>query len=124
MEIDIDVIRDTYALFTKYEIDIPQEDFDQVYSLRINFQQMLALAKDLAFQISEMQSPLLLELNTGISTFHAELEAFANDYETKGPMVQGITAKEASDRVPFNFSQITNKCNFDFLHNFISFLFF
>lgn len=124
MEIDIVVIRDTYALFTKYEIDIPQEDFDQVYSLQINFQQMLALAKDLAFQISEMQSPLLLELNTGISTFHAELEAFANDYETKGPMVQGITAKEASDRVPFNFSQNTNKCNYDFLHNFISFLFF
>lgn len=99
MESDIDTIIDTYTLFVKYEIVIPQEDYDQAYSLKMNYDQMIQRSKDMSTQIASMQSPLLLELNSGIASFKAEMSTFNSDYETNGPMEPELTAKEASDRV-------------------------
>lgn len=50
-------------------------------------------------KISEMEGPLLHELNDGIASFVDELDKFNEDFEANGPMVEGISAKEASDRV-------------------------
>lgn len=99
MEFDIETIIDTYSLFVKFEIKIPQEDYDQAYGLKMNFDQMLQRAKEMSLQIDVMQSPLLIELNTGISTFNSELNTFDDDFEMNGPMVPDLSAKEASDRV-------------------------
>lgn len=128
MESDIEVMVDTYSLFTKYEIVIPQEDYDQVDSLRINFNQMIQHSKEMSLHIADLQSPLLEELTSGISLFHSELATFNSDYETKGPMIQGITAKEASDRVTIfviygsillcpceNVANFLNRYSFSFL---------
>lgn len=41
MDMEIDVIEDSYATFTQFNIDIPKEDTDMVYSLRHSFQNML-----------------------------------------------------------------------------------
>lgn len=46
-----------------------------------------------------MEGPLLRELNEGIAQFVKEFEQFNIDFEANGPMVEGISAKEASDRV-------------------------
>lgn len=46
-----------------------------------------------------MEQPLLHELTTGIADFNYAIDEFNEDFETKGPMVEGITAKEASERV-------------------------
>lgn len=99
MESDIDNIIDTYTLFVKYDIVIPQEDYDQAYSLKMNYDQMIQRSKDISMQISNMQSPLLVELNSGIASFKSEMSSFNSDYELNGPMEPDLTAKEASDRV-------------------------
>lgn len=48
-----------------------------------------------------MEQPLMAELRAGIATFQSEIEEFDHDFELNGPMVEGISAKEASDRVFF-----------------------
>jgi len=46
-----------------------------------------------------VQGPLLEELTNGVANFKAEVEAFDKDFDEKGPMVPGLGAREASDRV-------------------------
>lgn len=49
--------------------------------------------------ICEVQGPLLEELTIGVASFKEEVDAFDKDFEEKGPMVPGLSAREASDRV-------------------------
>lgn len=50
-----------------------------------------------------MQDPLLNELTSGIDDFKDSINAFNVDFDSKGPMQEGISAKEASERT-FVFS--------------------
>lgn len=99
MDTNLNLIVDTYALFAQYNIFVPQDDYDKVDSLLLSFNRMLDNAKKVSQRISEMEGPLLQELNDGIATFVLEFDQFNIDFEENGPMVEGISAKEASDRV-------------------------
>lgn len=99
MEIDLSIIVETYMLFTNFEIVIPQNDYEQINSLKFDFDNMIAHAKQVSDQIAEMQNPLLIELTDGIATFQSEIDTFNFDFDNKGPMTDGLSAKEASDRV-------------------------
>lgn len=46
-----------------------------------------------------MQGPLLEELTEGVRLFKVEVEQFDIDFEERGPMIPGLSAREASDRV-------------------------
>lgn len=104
MEIDLGIIVETYMLFTAFKISIPQNDYDQINSLKYDFDNMIAHAKQVSDQIAEMQSPLLIELTEGIATFQSEIDTFNADFENRGPMSEGLSAKEASDRVNFSIN--------------------
>lgn len=99
MESDIDNIIDTYAMFGKFDIVIPPVDYNRANSLKINYEEMMERSKHATKQIFNMQAPLLLELNTGIAAFREGLATFNDDYEQRGPMEPGLSAKDASDRV-------------------------
>ncbi|XP_055386175.1 dynein axonemal heavy chain 8 [Condylostylus longicornis] len=102
MEFELNLIVDVYDLFTQFQINIGQDDYDKVDSLRIRYNLMLEHTKSVSSRVAEMSSILQVELETGIATFAAELNQFNEDYENKGPMIPGLTAKEASDRT-FSF---------------------
>ncbi|KAJ3662197.1 hypothetical protein Zmor_006553 [Zophobas morio] len=101
IEIDLDLItmEEAYNIFSKYKIDIPKEDTERVESLRFNFNNMVNHAKTVQENICEVQGPLLEELTEGVSKFRDEVEAFDIDFELNGPMIPGLSAREASDRV-------------------------
>ncbi|XP_036329883.1 dynein heavy chain 8, axonemal-like [Rhagoletis pomonella] len=99
MDMNLQLITDTYALFSQYNIFVPQDDYDKVDSLQLAFNKMLENAKKTSQRISDMEGPLLRELNEGIAQFVKAFEQFNIDFEANGPMVEGISAKEASDRV-------------------------
>lgn len=56
-------------------------------------------SKQVQEQICTVQGPLQEELTTGVAMFGQEVEEFDIDFETKGPMIPGLAAREASDRV-------------------------
>ncbi|CAH0727356.1 unnamed protein product, partial [Brenthis ino] len=99
MDVELDLIEESYATFAHFNIDIPKEDADMVYGLRYAFQNMLLTAQQVQQRIVDMQGPLQKELSEGVSVFNTDVLKFDADYEAFGPMTPGLTAREASDRV-------------------------
>lgn len=56
-------------------------------------------AKLVQEQICQVQGPLLGELKAGVALFNQDVVNFDTDFEEKGPMIVGLSAREASDRV-------------------------
>lgn len=102
MELELEVMIEVYMIFTKFEIDIPREDYDQIDSLRLRFKQMIDRSRTIGDQIADMKDDLYTELTAGIEEFQAEIIVFDEEFELKGPMVEGLPAKVASDRVSFH----------------------
>ncbi|XP_019756852.1 dynein axonemal heavy chain 8 [Dendroctonus ponderosae] len=99
MDLDLSLMEEAYSTFGKFKIDTPKEDIERVESLRFNFQSMVNHSKAVQEDICTVQGPLLEELTAGVANFKEEVEAFDKDFEEKGPMVPGLSAREASDRV-------------------------
>ncbi|CAG9764101.1 unnamed protein product [Ceutorhynchus assimilis] len=99
MDMDLSLMEEAYGTFGKFKIDTPKEDIERVESLRFNFQNMISHSKAVQEEICTVQGPLLEELTDGVSNFKDEVEQFDKDFEEKGPMIPGLGAREASDRV-------------------------
>lgn len=101
--IDIDqslgLMEHTYALFQEFELNVPNEDLERVDGLRFEFDKMIEKSKSVGATIVRMQQSLLEELQAGVSKFQYEIKTFDQNFINEGPMVEGIPAKEASDRV-------------------------
>ncbi|KAJ8937280.1 hypothetical protein NQ314_011968 [Rhamnusium bicolor] len=57
------------------------------------------LSKKVQEDICTVQGPLLEELTKGVTKFKEEVDIFDQDFEVRGPMIPGLSAREASDRV-------------------------
>ncbi|XP_026319440.1 dynein heavy chain 8, axonemal-like [Hyposmocoma kahamanoa] len=99
MDMELDLIEETYATFAHFDIDVSKEDADMVYGLRYAFQNMLLTAAQVQQKIVDMQGPLQKELTEGVATFQDDVLKFDADYNAFGPMTPGLSAREASDRV-------------------------
>nr|XP_037867095.1 dynein heavy chain 8, axonemal isoform X2 [Bombyx mori] len=99
MDMELDLIEESYATFAQFSIDIPKEDIDLVYGLRYAFQNMLITSQQVQQKIVDMQGPLQKELTEGVASFLADVLKFDADYDAYGPMTPGLSAREASDRV-------------------------
>ena len=98
MDKDLMQIEEIYTLMTKFKIDISKEEQDIVDSFRYNFTNMLTTAKEVQVKVCEMQEPLKAELIAGVAALKVEVAVFFKDFDIRGPMVEGIPAKEASER--------------------------
>ncbi|XP_076759064.1 dynein heavy chain 8, axonemal kl-3 [Xylocopa sonorina] len=99
LDIELILIEETYTLMGKFHISVSKEEQNIVDSLRYNFTNMLNMAKQVQAKICEMQEPLKKELTDGVAVFKQDVIVFDLDFELNGPMVEGIPAKEASDRL-------------------------
>ncbi|CAG9855812.1 unnamed protein product [Phyllotreta striolata] len=111
MDMGLVVIEEAYAIFIGNQIDISKEDIDQVESLRLNFTNMINHSKQVQEEIYNIQGVLLEELTKGVTKFKEEVIKFDIDFEERGPMVPGLTAREASDRVLFFQDRFDDLCS-------------
>ncbi|CRK87169.1 CLUMA_CG000977, isoform A [Clunio marinus] len=93
------LMEDTYAMFAAFHINISPEDTERVDGLRYMFNTMMKTADAVNKEVMRLQIPLQNELEAGVEQFTKDLKTFDEDFVQRGPMVQGIPAKEASDRV-------------------------
>ncbi|XP_036143732.1 dynein heavy chain 8, axonemal [Monomorium pharaonis] len=99
IDMELILIEETYTLMGKFNVDILKEDQDIVDGLRYNFSNLLNTAKQVQAVICEMQEPLKKELVEGVAVLKKKVAQFDIDFELNGPMVEGIPAKEASERL-------------------------
>lgn len=90
---------DVYAVFAKFGITVDKDDCEQVDMLAVKFKNMLANAKRIEAQIGQMKDALFIELTKEIENLKENIIIFDHDYLQKGPMIENLLAKEASDRV-------------------------
>ncbi|CAB3221710.1 unnamed protein product [Arctia plantaginis] len=99
MDMELDLIEESYSTFAQFDIDVPKDDADMVYGLRYAFQNMLLTSQQVQQRIVDMQGPLQRELTEGVRTFLQDVLKFDADYDAFGPLTPGLSAREASDRV-------------------------
>ncbi|XP_011309279.1 dynein heavy chain 8, axonemal-like [Fopius arisanus] len=99
LDITLVNIEDTYAIMANFNVPIAKEDQDVVDGLRYSFNNMQQMAKTVQNTICQMQKPLKQQLMDGVLVMKANVERFDHNFEMHGPMVDGIPAKEASERL-------------------------
>lgn len=95
----LNLMEDTYAMFATFLISIPPEDTERVDGLRYQFNTMIKNGEAVGRKVLNLQVPLQQELEAGVAKFKEDLVTYDDDFVKRGPMVPGIPAKEASDRV-------------------------
>lgn len=107
MDSSLVIMEQAYNVFEEFKLDIPDDDFDKVSGLRYEFDKMIERSQKVAAKLAQMQGPLQDELETGVLKFQQEVQKFDQDFIKNGPMVEGIPAREASDRVLLFDAKIT-----------------
>lgn len=93
------LIEQTYDMFQQFQLEVPPDDEERVDGLRFQFNTMMETSAQVGANVDKLQGPLLTELQNGVIKFKNDVAQFDDDFVKKGPMVEGIPAKEASDRV-------------------------
>ncbi|XP_046400520.1 dynein axonemal heavy chain 8 [Ischnura elegans] len=99
IDMAIGPLEEVYAVLNAFSIEIPQEDTERVDAIRYAFQKMVEQATLSQVELVEIQEPFKQELLNGVAQFKEDVEYFDRDFIENGPMVEGIPAREASDRV-------------------------
>jgi dynein heavy chain, axonemal len=96
---NLTLLAETYAMFAAFHISIPQTDLERVEDLPISLNALVQTAQGVYKELFELQGPLLKQLFDGVEKFKEDLVNYNEGYLKQGPMVVGIEAKEAIDRL-------------------------
>ncbi|XP_078614026.1 dynein axonemal heavy chain 5-like isoform X9 [Branchiostoma floridae x Branchiostoma japonicum] len=102
-EIKIDMtigpIEETYMLLNKFELFFEDGNAERVDNLRYSWNNLLQQMKDVQNHLLQIQPTFKADLLAGVVKFQEDTSFFYGDYDGKGPNVQGIQPREASDRL-------------------------
>lgn len=102
-EIEIDrtitPIEETYAMLNKYEITFNDGNAERVDSLSYSWKTLNEKAIEIQDHLIDVQPSFKSDLLSKVIQFKKDVETFSSDYTEKGPMVEGIPPREASDRM-------------------------
>lgn len=76
-----------------------REDLEQVDNLRYTWQQLIARAMETNCLLLSLQPHFADDLRRNLECFHRDTVQYCHDYRTSGPMMPGLTPREASDRL-------------------------
>ncbi|KAF8766676.1 Dynein heavy chain 5 like protein [Argiope bruennichi] len=102
-EVDIDAaitpVEECYATLSVYKLVPNKEDLDSIENLRYLWEQTQKLSIETQNKLLDMKTQFQEQLTENVSSFTNEFEKFQQDYQEKGPLVVGLSAMEASNRL-------------------------
>jgi dynein heavy chain len=78
---------------------VDREDLEQVDNLRYTWQQLIARSMETNCLLLSLQPHFADDLCRNLECFHRDTIQYCHDYRTSGPMIPGLTPREASDRL-------------------------
>ncbi|KAI5700773.1 hypothetical protein M8J75_002754 [Diaphorina citri] len=99
MELKIEPIEEAYNVITRYDLPVDKEDLEQVDSLRYTWQKLLARAMTANVLLTTMQPRFEQDLADNLAQFRQDKVDYCHEYRTSGPMMPGLSPREASDRL-------------------------
>lgn len=93
------MFQEAFNVVTRYELPVDREDLEQVDNLRYTWQQLIARAMETNCLLLSLQPHFAEDLCRNLDCFHRDTIQYCHDYRTSGPMIPGLTPREASDRL-------------------------
>ncbi|XP_071819604.1 dynein axonemal heavy chain 5-like isoform X1 [Apostichopus japonicus] len=102
-EIKIDMtigpVEESFMLLNKFELHFHDGNAEKVDSLSYSWKNLHAQAQQVQLHLLTIQPQFKSNLLKGVEAYHKDSTDFVGDYTERGPMVQGIAPREASDRL-------------------------
>lgn len=83
----------------KYHVPLTEEDVERVDAVRITWHRLQQRSLEHHCNLVAIQPNFRQELLDNLTQFRVDCSQFCIDYERDGPMIQGLTPREASDRL-------------------------
>ncbi|KAF8568731.1 hypothetical protein P879_07217, partial [Paragonimus westermani] len=99
IDMTISPIEEAYALLHRYELYFNDGNAERVDGLSYGYTKLRDQSKEVQDHLLEIRPKFELDLIEGVKTFKEKLTDFVQDYDTVGPMEQGVAPREASDRL-------------------------
>jgi dynein heavy chain len=103
MEVGIDMriqpIEEAYQLLVKHNISVSKDETEMVDSLRYSWKKLKQLVIDVQDNLIKVQPTFKADLTAAVTKFVVDVNEFVADYGDKGPMVAGISPRQASERL-------------------------
>ncbi|CAH8594477.1 unnamed protein product [Schistosoma turkestanicum] len=98
-DMTIGPIEESYALLNRFELYFNDGNAERVDGLSYGFTKLKTLSQEVQDHLLEIQPTFKNELIDGVEVYKQDLNTFANEYDTIGPMEPGIIPREASERL-------------------------
>jgi len=99
MDLKIEPIEEAFNVLTRYDLPVDREDLELVDNVRYCWQRVLTRAMDMNIYLLDSQPQLQTELAENLKHFKLDCIQYCHEYRTLGPMMPGLSPREASDRL-------------------------
>ena len=99
LDTEISQVEDCYSLLNRQNVPIPREETNMVDTLRYGKEKLANRAQEVQYHLLDLQPSLRTDLINQVVQFKVDSDYFVDEYNSLGPMVDGIEPKEASTRL-------------------------
>ncbi|XP_044223058.1 dynein axonemal heavy chain 8-like [Thunnus albacares] len=92
-------IEEAFEILTKYEAEVTIKEAEGVHNLRHFFTKLQSKARSVQDELVRMQPKFKQNLLECVTIFQNDVSTFIDQYDSEGPMVEGIAPQEASRRL-------------------------
>ncbi|XP_078119766.1 dynein axonemal heavy chain 8-like [Sander vitreus] len=92
-------IEEAFEILTKYEAEVTKREAEGVYNLRHLFTKLQSKARSAQDDLVRMQPKFKQNLLECVAIFQNNVGTFVKQYDSEGPMADGIAPQEASCRL-------------------------
>ena len=103
IEIDLDMrietVEQAFVLIAKFQFQLSKEEVERVENLEGTWNELQQKAMKVQIMLLQVQEHFQRELVKNLVLFEEECKKFVEEYNTNGPMEDGLSPKQASDRL-------------------------
>ena len=99
LDFQIETVENAYELIVTFGYQIPKEEIEKVENLNLSWYNLQQKAMSVHVMLLSVQEQFQEELVKNLAIFQDECKKFVEDYYNHGPMEEGLTPKQASDRL-------------------------
>ncbi|XP_078482966.1 dynein axonemal heavy chain 8 [Ciona intestinalis] len=99
IDFTIGPVEEAYAIMQKFNVNVNHEEINKVDTLRYSWNKLLSQSNMVSDKLCKVQPEFRSDLIEKVEKFHVDSAAFQDAYDANGPMADGISPVEASDRL-------------------------
>jgi dynein heavy chain len=101
LELRIPPVEEAFYVVAKFNIPATSEELEEADSLSYMFRKLRYTANRMSENVFLLHPNFEKQLLESLENFKEECEVFCSSYMTEGPMVPGLSPREASDKLAY-----------------------